>query len=234
MITSTSRLWLALAMTLLYVAALGCRLTGAVAHEWIGVAFCALCVLHLVINRRWFKGITRGKYTFRRHVNLLLNMLLMLSAITLCVTGVLGSRHIFGSLGFEGGMGIRQLHTFAAYWGMVLLGVHTGLQWLRVLTGLRAIQPIKNLLASSGVRLCLAFLLSTYGVWASFDRAMGSKLFLGFSFDFWDTARPELLFYAHNLAILALYAVITHYLFKLIAKIAVAPRGAAATEIIRP
>lgn len=232
--TSTSRLWLTLAMTLLYVAALGCRLTGAVAHEWVGLAYCALCILHLVINRRWLKSITKGRYSFRRYANLLLNMLLLLSVITLCVTGIMGSRHVFGFLGFKGGMDIRQLHTFATYWGLVLLGVHTGLQWVMMLAGLKSIQRTTSLLAARGVRLCLAVLLSAYGVWASFDRAMGSKLFLGFSFDFWDTARPELLFYTHNLAILALYAVITHYLSKLIAKIAVAPRGAAATETIRP
>lgn len=234
MITSTSRLWLTLAMTLLYVVALGCRLTGAVAHEWIGLAFCALCALHLVINRRWFKSITRGRYTFRRHINLLLNILLLLSAITLCVTGILGSRHIFGFLNFNGGMDIRQMHTFAAYWGLVLLGIHTGLQWVKVLAGVRAVSGISGLMTSSGVRLCPVVLISAYGVWASFDRAMGSKLFLRFSFDFWDTARPGLLFYTHNLAILALYAVTTHYLSKIISKIAVAPRGAAATETIRP
>ena len=226
MSTNTFRLWLSLTMMLLYVAALGCLLTGTGAHEWVGLAFCSLCVPHLLINRRWFKSITKGRYTFRRHTNFLVNILLLLSAITLCVTGILGSRHIFGFLNFNGGMDIRSLHTFAAYWGLVLLGVHMGLQWVKViLAGLKTIHCMRNLMAVSGVRLCLAVLLSAYGVWASFDRAMGSKLFLGFSFDFWDSARPALLFYTHNLAILALYAVITHYLFKLIAKIAAAPRG---------
>lgn len=234
MITSTSRLWLTLAMTLLFIVALGCRLTGAVPHEWIGMAFCALCVLHLVINRRWFKGITKGRYTFRRHVNLLLNILLLIGMATLCATGILGSRHVFGFLEFKGGMDIRQLHTFAAYWGLVLLGIHTGLQWVKVLTGLKAISGIAHLMSMNGVRLGLILLAAGYGVWASFDRAMGSKLFLGFSFDFWDSARPEFLFYTHNFAILALYAVATHYLCKIIARNAATPRGVPATETIRP
>lgn len=230
--TGTSRLWLTLAMTLLYVAALGCRLTGAVAHKWIGLAFCAFCVLHLVINRRWFKSITKGRYTFRRHANILLNMLLLLSFITLCVTGIMGSRHVFGILGFKGGMDIRQLHTFAAYWGLVLLGIHTGLQWAKVLAGLRGAPGIANLVGMKGIRLVLLLLVVVYGVWASFDRAMGSKLFQGFSFGFWDTARPELLFYKHNLAILALYAVAAHFVLKLIAKKAVVSSDSAATETI--
>lgn len=151
----TARLWLHLAMTLLYVAALGCRLTGAVSHEWIGLSFCSLCVAHMAVNRRWFKSIPKGRYTFRRHANLLLNILLLLSVITLCVTGILGSRHVFDFLGFKGGMEIRQLHTFAAYWGIVLLGIHTGLQWVKVLAGLRNISGIAKLVDIKSTRFLL-------------------------------------------------------------------------------
>lgn len=230
----TTRLWLILSMTLLYIVALGCRLTGAVPHEWIVLAFCALCILHIAVNRRWFKSVPRGRYTFFRYANTALNVLLLISMMTLCVSGVLGSRHVFGFLSFKGGMDIRELHTFAAYWGLVLLGVHTGLQWMKLLTGLRTIPSIANMVAMNGVRFGLPLLMAVYGVWASFDRAMGSKLFLGFSFDFWDSARPELLFYTHNFAILALYAVVTHYLRKFAAKSAVTSRDAAATETIRP
>lgn len=234
MATSTFRLWLALVVTLLYIVALGYRLTGAVSHEWIGLAFYALCMLHLVVNRCWFKRITKGRYTFRRHISTVLNILLSLSMMILCVTGILGSRHIFGFLSFNGDMDIRQLHTFVAYWGLVLLGIHTGLQWTKVLTGLRGAPGIANMVVMKGIRIGLLLLMVVYGVWASFDRAMGSKLFLGFSFDFWDTGRPELLFYTHNLAILALYTVFTYYLSKFILKIAVVPRGSAVTETIRP
>lgn len=230
----TTRLWLTLAMALLYIVALGCRLTGAMPHEWIGLTFCALCVLHIAVNWRWFKIIPKGRYTCRRHGNTVLNLLLPILITALCVTGILGSRHVFGFLNFKGGMDIRQLHTFAAYWGLVLLGIHTGLQWAKVLTGLRTIPGATNLIAMNGVRRGLLLLVIVYGVLASFDRAMGSKLFLGFSFDFWDSARPELLFYTHNLAILALYAIAAHYLAKLITKNAAASHNATATETIRP
>lgn len=229
----TTKLWLPLAMTLLYVAALGCRLTGAMSHEWIGLAFCVLCVLHMAVNRRWFKNIPKGRYGLRRQGNTVLNILLPITMTALCVTGILGSRHVFGFLGFNGGMDIRQLHTFAAYWGLVLLGIHTGLQWAKVLAGVRNTPGLAKLLAMKGVKTGLLLLLVGYGVWASFDRAMGSKLFLGFSFDFWDSARPEILFYTHNLAILALYAVAAHYALKLTVKNVAASHDAAATETIR-
>jgi hypothetical protein len=59
-----------------------------------------------------------------------------------------------------------------------------------------------------------AFLIAGFGVWASYDRDMGSKLFRGFSFDFWDPSRPAVLFFASNLAILGLYIAVTHYCMK--------------------
>jgi hypothetical protein len=40
-----------------------------------------------------------------------------------------------------------------------------------------------------------------FGVWSSFDRDMFSKLFLGFSFDYWSEERPAALCFAVNLSI---------------------------------
>jgi hypothetical protein len=60
----------------------------------------------------------------------------------------------------------------------------------------------------------LAVLSMSFGVWASYDRDMGSKLFRGFSFDFWDPSRPAVLFFISNLAILSVYIGVTHFAMK--------------------
>jgi hypothetical protein len=112
-------------------------------------------------------------------------------------------------------MAIRQIHSFAAYWGIVLAGVHTGMHWTRVLGTVKRLAGLRQESAlTTRVLRGTALMAAVYGIWASFDRAMGSKLFLGFSFDFWDSGRPEILFYANNLAIMALYATATHYALK--------------------
>jgi hypothetical protein len=54
-------------------------------------------------------------------------------------------------------------------------------------------------------------------VYASFDREMGAKLFLGYSFDFWNPDRPAVLFFTSNLAIMGVYVCITYYALKLLA-----------------
>jgi hypothetical protein len=53
-----------------------------------------------------------------------------------------------------------------------------------------------------------AFLFAVFGVWASFDRDMFSKLFFGFSFDYWPEERPAVLFFAVMLSIMGVYVFI--------------------------
>lgn len=214
-----AKLAIDLAMVLLFITDLGFRSTGGLAHEWIGLTFFILCSLHVTLNWR-YGSLLKGKYSASRVLNTSLNLLILFGVIVLFISGVINSRHIFKALNLNGSLEMRQLHSLIAYWGIVLLGVHAGLQWNKVLVALKIKAGtnwkwLGNSLAFHG----LAILLTAYGIWASFDRAMASKLFLGFSFDFWDSSRPEILFYTHNLAITALYIVITHYSLKLIRRI---------------
>jgi hypothetical protein len=60
----------------------------------------------------------------------------------------------------------------------------------------------------------LAFALAVFGVWSSFDRDMFSKLFRGFSFDYWPEERPAILFFAVNLSLMAVYIFVAYYTLK--------------------
>lgn len=210
------KLLLDLVMALFFIASLGFRNTGDAAHEFIGFFFCVLCIVHGAINWHWYKNIMKGRYTFRRTINTVLNILLPIAFVLIFLSGSMNSRHIFGFLNLKGSMEIRQIHSLVAYWGIVLLGVHAGTQWGLVVGVLNRSAGIsRNWPLMRGV----AFLIAAYGIWASFDRDMWSKLFLGFSFDFWDSSRPEFLFYTNNLAIMALYTVVAHYAVKEIMKL---------------
>lgn len=215
----TIKLVIDLVMGLFFIAALGFRSTGGLAHEWIGLVFCALGILHMTINWRWYKNVLNGKYSFRRSLNAILNLSLPIGLLVLCVSGIMNSRHLFSFLNLKGSMEIRQVHSFVAYWGIILLGIHIGIQWIKVLSVLKDKTGTVCKWLRNRILLCsMAILVAIYGIWASFDRAMASKLFLGFSFDFWDSNRPEFLFYTHNIAIMALYISIAHYVLKVFTK----------------
>lgn len=217
----TVKLGLDMVMTLLFVTSLAFRITGEERHEWIGTFLCALFLVHGTIGLRWFKKLLKGRYGIRRATNTAVNVLLLLVMVVLCVTGAMNSRYVFGFSQFShGGMAVRQVHTFAAYWGLILIGIHTGLHWGMIGTVMQKTVGIGN---NNRTGLLILYFVSmtiaAYGVWASFDRDMGSKLFLGFSFDFWAPDRPKILFFTHTLSIVGLYALLAHYALRFVGKL---------------
>lgn len=209
------RLGLDAGMALLFVTSLAFRITGRAPHEWVGLTLCVLFGVHTVINRLWYARLLMGNYSLRRVLNTITNLTLATAMLTLCVTGILNSRHIFGFSHYVDGESIRRLHSFAAYWGLALIGAHAGLHGEMILGALQ--KALGKGLERQGTALALrgcAALITIYGVWAFFDRDMDSKLFQGFAFDFWSPDRLTVFFFTDNLAIFGMYAVVTHYALK--------------------
>lgn len=224
----TVKLGIDLVMTVLFFACLGFRLTEEKTHEWMGLALLTLFAVHTWINRRWYANLFKGKYIIRRTVNTAVNLALLGLILLLSVGGMLNSRSVLGFLELKGSMQYREWHTFAAYWLLVLLGVHTGLHWAMINGAVRKMTG--DVLSRSSVLMVLRMLglvIVVSGVWASFDREMGSKLFMGFGFDYWDAERPFVLFYASAFSIMGLYAFISHSFIRLVGRF-VPPAGALA------
>jgi hypothetical protein len=140
--------------------------------------------------------------------------------VTLIITGLLHSRTVLAFLHLPGDMLIRQIHTTAAYWCLPLIGVHLGLNWGVILNAFRKMTKIngENRARKTTMRV-LAFALAVFGVWSSFDRDMFSKLFLGFSFDYWPEERPAVLFFVVTLSIMSVYVFVTYYGVKIFASL---------------
>jgi hypothetical protein len=209
-----------LAMTVLLLFAYAYRIIGDAAHEWIGVSVFSLFITHNILNRQWYKTMFKGAYTLRRTIMTAVNIILVFTMVTLIITGLMHSRTVLAFLHLPGDMAVRQVHTTAAYWGLPLIGIHLGLNWGMVMNGTRKMAGItgKNRVRMIILRV-LAFLFAAFGVWASFDRDMFSKLFLGFSFDYWDAERPAIIFFAAMLSIMAVYVFVTYYAFKILTRL---------------
>ena len=204
-------------MVLLFVVALDFRTTGREAHEWAGLAFCLLLALHTRWNWSWYRNLFTGRYGARRAVNAVTNLALAAAMAAVCVCGILNSRHVFGFSHAIDGESVRRMHTVAAYWSLALIGVHTGLHWSMIMGAVRKRFGFGGTRRWAAVPArALVVILVGFGVWAFCERDMAAKLFLGFSFDFWPPDRPLALLYACNLAILGLYAAITHYLTRIL------------------
>jgi glucan phosphoethanolaminetransferase (alkaline phosphatase superfamily) len=212
-----ARLIIDFAMTVLLLCAYAYRITGDAAHEWIGIAVFASFAVHNMINWRWYKSIFKGKYTLRRTIAAIVNISLAFTMAALFVTGLLQSRTVLAFLRLPGDMLLRQTHTAAAYWGLPLIGVHAGLHWEMIMNGFRKMTRVSGSSPARTVTLrAISVMIAVYGIYASFDRDMGSKLFLGYSFDYWNPDRPAILFFTSNLAIMGVYVCVTHYALKLL------------------
>ena len=214
-----SKITLGMVLSVLLIIALGFRATGGSVHEWNGLLWCILVVVHCWWGRRWFTVFFRGKYSFRRIAEAVVILLLALGMATICITGLMNSSHILGFMKLDGNFLARQIHTIASYWTLVLAGIHLGVRWKKVACVLRVKLgwPGASARTRAALRI-LAAITACAGIWASFDRAMGAKLFYGSVFDFWSPDRPGILFFAANFAILGVYALVTYMVFAAVRK----------------
>jgi hypothetical protein len=188
---------------------------GNVAHELAGTAMFLLLIVHNVFNRRWYGTIPKARREPRGMFNIAVTFLLMLAMLALLITSVLISNALSGIMSPYGGFTVRQIHTLAAYWALVIVSVHLGLRWpmlmgvTRKLTGIS--QP--NAVRTLALRL-IAVLIAIHGVWSSFELTVGTKLSMQMTLDWWNFDESVAGFFIHCAGIAGLYMTLTYYAMK--------------------
>ena len=174
--SALAKLLINLLMAACIVTMLAFRLTGGELHEWMGVGLYVLFVIHCILNRNWFSIWNKGRYRFRRAMSSTVNVMLIICMVIVCVTGLMNSRFVLGFLELGGEMAARQIHSFSGYWGMVLVGIHAGIHWRKILVVICKIKRLdQNGIRWRGLRIA-ALIIASYGAWAFFDRDMGVNL----------------------------------------------------------
>ena len=186
-------------------------LLGEAAHEWLGMVMAALFILHHILNRKWYSGLFRGRYSTVRILGTVTDFLLLADIIALPVSGIMMSRHVFTFLDAGSGMALaRTLHLLASYWGLVLMSFHAGLHGRAVMGMLRKASNGKS--AVRTMALCVtAALLGLWGVWAFLRREIVNYLFLRNQFVFFDFGQPLFFFVVDYVAVMALSAMGGYY-----------------------
>lgn len=199
-------------MTVLLLFLMGYQFWGETAHEWAGTLMLLLFIAHHILNAGWYKNIFRGRYTPIRIIMTVINLALLVAMLCLMGSGIMMSRHVFSFLSVSSGMGTARLvHMAACYWGFVLMSLHLGLHWNRILGMVRKVSgPIQSRPVKMGLRLAGAA-VAAYGLYAFIKNQIPSYLFLTSSFVFFDFERPYLLFFAEYAAIMGLFVFLAHY-----------------------
>jgi hypothetical protein len=108
-------------------------------HEWLGLAFAAVIVVHILLHWKWI--VETGGHYFRdlwqvSRLKFVINIVFFITMTTLILSGVLISREVQGTLGIHlnAGRYWRQVHSLAANLALLVMAVHFALNWKWVST----------------------------------------------------------------------------------------------------
>ncbi|MBP2657490.1 MAG: hypothetical protein H6Q69_522 [Firmicutes bacterium] len=206
-----------LVMTVLMLVLMACRLTGNTIHELLGVSLFILFIVHNILNWGWYKTLLKGRYNTLRVLHTAVNILLLAAMLVLMISSVMFSRTVFAFMDLNGGLFARKLHMLSTYWGFILISMHLGMHWGVIMDTAR---KLANIIAPNRNRTftlrIIAVLIAVYGVYASFNRDVGSKLILYYTYDFWNFDQSAAIFFLDYLSIMGLFVCLTYYTVRLI------------------
>lgn len=180
-------------------------LVGEAAHEWIGLTMMVLFLTHNSLNAPWYKNILKGRYSGIRILTAVINILLAGIMLSLMVSGILLSKHVFAALPVSKDISAaRMVHLSASYWGLVLMSLHLGFHWKGM------VQHLNN---HSALRLC-SWLIPLYGVYALLHRQLLTYMFLRNQYVFFDFSEPIVYFLLDYIAVMGLFVWLGYYIIK--------------------
>lgn len=123
--------------------------TGVAIHEWLGVAFGAAILTHLLLHWQWVGAVTRRFFSNlprQARLNYLLNLLLFIDITLVIYSGLMISRVALPALGLslsEGGAW-RGIHDLTANLSLLLVGLHLALHWQWIVKAIKRyiVQPL--------------------------------------------------------------------------------------------
>lgn len=182
-----------------------------IVHEVLGVGLFLLWAVHIVLNRRWYGVIFKGKYNPYRVMQTVINCCILICTIFLMISGIILSNHVFTFLNIQGGLGFARIaHLLASHWYYLFMSLHIGLH-----VGMIAnkIQPSQNTARKIISRILLA-LACIYGLYAFIARGVWKYLILRQQFFFFDLERGYILFAIDYISIIILFSTLSHLLVK--------------------
>jgi hypothetical protein len=212
-----SRLWLDGSTAGLLLLGFAYWWLGNVVHEVAGTAMFLLLIAHNVFNRRWWGGIPKTRREPRSIFNVGVTFALLGAMLALLVTSVLISNALSPYLPPWGGFTVRQIHTLAAYWVLIIVAIHLGLRWPMLMGVARNLFGIRksSALRTPALRV-VALGIALHGVWSCTVLGLGGKLSMQMTLDWWNFEESVAGFFVHCAAIAGLVVVVTYYGLKLV------------------
>lgn len=206
------KLFFDIIMSVLLLLLMGYPFWGSEVHEWMGILIFVLFVMHHVLNVHWFTHWKKGQYSIYRIFVFLINIALLLIMVLQMYSGIVISRHVFDVSIGKAALG-RRLHMVCAYWGFLLMGLHLGLHWKRIVGMLLgSMHRQKTSVQTQRFACFIGCFIAIYGIFAFYKRDLWRYLFLRNEFVFFNYEESKCLFYLDYLAVIALCVFVAHCL----------------------
>lgn len=211
-----ARIAVDVALAVLFIVVMATALVQEVPHEYLGIAVFVAFVAHIVLNRRWFRALTRGRYNVVRVLQLVAIVGLVVCIIGQMASSLVLSKFAFGFLPALPGAAIaRRVHMLCSYWSFVFAFAHAGLQ----LRGFGRLVRAKGAPSAAVWAARVAVVaVSCYGVYAFVRMNMGAYLLGQVQFAYGDFSAPIALLFARYAAIAVLVTSVFHCLIRIVGK----------------
>lgn len=178
-------------------------------HEWLGVGLFLLIALHNTYNRIWYRNLNKHIKKPKSRIILLLNSVLIITALVLLITSVFISRTVIPNISENPGYFIRSIHIAAGYWLFTLIAMHAGLNGAKVASWFTRYRFIRKAPVQISIKLLL-IAVSIQGFFSAKEMVLLDKLTMNPVLFMWDFTYPYR-FILHHISIFVFISFTTFY-----------------------
>ncbi|MBQ7560227.1 MAG: DUF4405 domain-containing protein [Synergistaceae bacterium] len=196
-----------IAMTAALMVLMSLQAADGTAHEYLGVIFGALVLVHTYLNRCWYFALFKGKYNFLRIYWTFINLSLMICLLINIFSGIIMSES-FPALNIESLTWLARIsHLSSSYLSFVLMGIHTGLHFGAISGRIKYLWPA-----------LLAIILSGYGLYIFIYQDIPGYITLRNQFAFVDYDKNFLLAIFENFSMFSFWVLIGNQSIKILSR----------------
>ncbi|KUK21550.1 MAG: Membrane protein [Pseudothermotoga lettingae] len=177
---------------------------GEVFHEITGILSFFLCVLHNVLNWRWYLNLFKGKYSLFRIFHAVINFLLVAVMIGTTISSIAISQ-VFDFPIFVSTDLARKSHMVFSAWCFIMMAIHFGFHW-KIFFG-----KMRRYIGSRIKKFILSIVL-IYGTYQFFNRQIFHRMFGLINFTYFDYEEHIIVFFMDYLVVFMLIAYLSYSL----------------------
>ena len=128
------------------------KLTGNTIHEWLGVAFGATIVTHLLFHWKWIVNVTTKffqNFFNQSRLNYIVDLLFFFAMTATLFSGLMISKDVMSFFGIQLNVSHswESLHRLVSDFSVILLGIHFALHWKWIVTNVSRyiVSPVASL-----------------------------------------------------------------------------------------